>query len=179
MVNEEVEKFDREEWKLRLEEAKRIYANGIDGLSDVSDEELERAMANAKAMPKDTKKHREERSAAIETARNRKYSKKAIAKAGGKIVPFDNAVFEQLFAKEDANLAALAELETEISKAKKAKDKNTESRLKAKKAKLKAERKEIEALIKKNVISLLVKFGDIANICIFASLNKKPKWRNW
>ena len=68
MVNEEVEKFDREEWKLRLEEAKRIYANGIDGLSDVSDEELERAMANAKAMPKDTKKHREERSAAIETA---------------------------------------------------------------------------------------------------------------
>ena len=45
MVNEEVEKFDREEWKLRLEEAKRIYANGIDGLSDVSDEELERAMA--------------------------------------------------------------------------------------------------------------------------------------
>ena len=54
-----------------------------------------------------------------------------------KIVPFDNAVFEQLFAKEDANLAALAELETEISKAKKAKDKNTESRLKAKKAKLK------------------------------------------
>lgn len=85
MVNEEVEKFDREEWKLRLEEAKRIYANGIDGLSDVSDEELERAMANAKAMPKDTKKHREERSAAIETARNRKYSKKAIAKAGGKL----------------------------------------------------------------------------------------------
>ena len=53
-------------------------------MSDVSDEELERAMANAKAMPKDTKKHREERSAAIETARNRKYSKKAIAKAGGK-----------------------------------------------------------------------------------------------
>lgn len=132
-----------------IEEAKRIYANGIDGLSDVSDEELERAMANAKAMPKDTKKHREERSAAIETARNRKYSKKAIAKAGGKIVPFDNAVFEQLFAKEDANLAALAELETEISKAQKAKDKNTESKLKAKKAKLKAERKEIEALIKK------------------------------
>lgn len=87
-------------------------------MSDVSDEELERAMANAKAMPKDTKKHREERSAAIETARNRKYSKKAIAKAGGKIVPFDNAVFEQLFAKEDDNLAALAELETEISKAK-------------------------------------------------------------
>lgn len=77
MVNEEVEKFDREEWKLRLEEAKRIYANGIDGLSDVSDEELERAMANAKAMPKDTKKHREERSAAIETVRNRKYSKKS------------------------------------------------------------------------------------------------------
>lgn len=121
----------------------------IDGLSDVSDEELERAMANAKAMPKDTKKHREERSAAIETARNRKYSKKAIAKAGGKIVPFDNAVFEQLFAKEDENLAALTELETEISKAKKAKDKNAESRLKARKAKLKAERKEIEALIKK------------------------------
>lgn len=149
MVNEEVEKFDREEWKLRLEEAKRIYANGLDGLSDVSDEELERAMANAKAMPKDTKKHREERGAAIETARNRKYSKKAIAKAGGKIVPFDNAVFEQLFAKEDENLAALTELENEISKAKKAKDKKAESRLKAKKAKLKAERKEIEALIKK------------------------------
>lgn len=143
MVNEEVEKFDREEWKLRLEEAKRIYANGIDGLSDVSDEELERAMANAKAMPKDTKKHREERSAAIETVRNRKYSKKSIAKAGGKIVPFDNAVFEQLFAKEDENLAALTELETEISKAKKAKDKNAESTLKAKKQSLRLKERKL------------------------------------
>lgn len=101
MVNEEVEKFDREEWKLRLEEAKRIYANGIDGLSDVSDEELERMqMANAKAMPKDTKKHREERSAAIETDKKQKIQQKIYCKAGGKIVPFDNAVFEQLFAKD-------------------------------------------------------------------------------
>lgn len=149
MVNEEVEKFDREEWKLRLEEAKSLYSKGLEGLSDVSDEELERAMANAKAMPKDTKEHREERSAAIETARNRKYSKKAIAKLNGKVVPFDNAVFEKLFAREDGNLAALTELEVELSDAKKAKNREAKVRLNAKKAELKAERKEIEALIKK------------------------------
>lgn len=124
-------------------------------MSDVSDEELERAMANAKAMPKDTKKHREERSAAIETARNRKYSKKAIAKAGGKIVPFDNAVFEQLFAKEDANLAALTELETEISKAKRLRIRILNQDLKQK-AKLKAERKEIEALIKRRRMKIRI-----------------------
>ena len=149
MVNEEVEKFDREEWKLRLEEAKSLYSKGIEGLSDVSDEELERAMESAKAMPKDTKEHREERSAAIETARNRKYSKKAIAKLNGKVVPFDNAVFEKLFAREDDNLAALAEIEIALSNAKKAKDKETRARLNKRKAELKAERKEIEALIKK------------------------------
>ncbi len=149
MVNEEVEKFDREEWKLRLEEAKSLYSKGLEGLSDVSDEELERAMESAKAMPKDTKEHREERSAAIETARNRKYSKKAIAKLNGKVVPFDNAVFEKLFAREDDNLAALAEIEIALSNAKKAKDKETRARLNKRKAELKAERKEIEALIKK------------------------------
>lgn len=149
MVNEEVEKFDREEWKIRLEEAKSIYAKGLDGLTDVGDSELEQAMLNAKAMPKDTKEHREERSAAIESARNRKYSKKAITKAGGKIVAFDNSVFEQLFAREDENLAALTKLEAEISTAKKSKNKADVAKLKNEKAKLKADRKEIEALIKK------------------------------
>lgn len=148
IVNEEIEKFDREEWKLRLQEAKEIYSKGLGGLSDVSDAELEKAMANAKAMPKDTKEHKEERNVAIETARNRMYSKKTIAKAGGKIIPFDNAVFEELFAKEDDNLAALTEIENKISIAKKSKDREAQSRLNAKKVELKAERKEITALIK-------------------------------
>ncbi len=149
MVNEEVEKFDRDEWKQRLEEAKKIYALGLDGLSSVSDAELDEAMAKAKAMPKDTKEHREERSAQIETARNRKYSKKAIAKLNGEIVEFDTSVFETLFAREDANLDALTKLELEKADAKKAKDKAKLDSVKAKKAQLNAEKKEIEALIKK------------------------------
>ena len=149
MVNEEVEKFSREEWKQRLDEAKKIYALGLECLSSVSDKELDEAMAKAKAMPKDTKEHREERSAQIETARNRKYSKKAIAKLGTKVTPFDTSVFEELFDKEDNNLEALTNIEAEISNAKKAKDRVKLDSLKAEKAKLKAEKKEIDALIKK------------------------------
>lgn len=136
-------------WKQRLEEAKKIYSLGIVGLSSVSDAELEEAMVKAKAMPKDTKEHREERSAQIETVRNRKYSKKAISKLNGEVVEFDTSVFETLFAREDANLDALTKLELETETAKKSKDKARLASIKAEKAKLKAEKKEIDALIKK------------------------------
>lgn len=150
MVNGEVRKFERPEWQYKLTEAKKLYALGLDGLKTVSDSELERAMQEARSMPKDTKIQREERSAAIETARNRAYSKKMLTKMGDeKLTPFDFSVFEQLFAQEDENLAALMEVEEKLSAAKKVKDKAQIAVLKAQRETLKAQKKEIDAAIKK------------------------------
>lgn len=149
MVNEEVEKFSRPEWQYKLSEAKKLYALGLDGLKKVSDSELEDAMKKAKDMPKDTKVQKEERSAAIETARNRKYSKKAMMKLGGNISVFDTSVFERLFAEEDENLAQLTELEKKFAIAKKEKDAEEVSKLKAKRKELKTNKKELDAKIKK------------------------------
>lgn len=141
----EINKFSTDLWKLKLEEAKKIYAAGIDGLTKVSMSELETALKNAKAMPKGDKLQKEERSAAVESAKNRIYSKKMIS---GKIEEFDMAVFEKLFEEEDNNLDARTELQAKISKAKKEKNPELVNKYKAQLKKLKEDKKRIDSDIK-------------------------------
>lgn len=150
IVMEEMRKFDTEEWKFKLKEAQQLAAAGLDGLTADSYEKLQSILEKAKAMPKETKLQKEERSSAIESAKNRIYSKKIIEKKhGGHIEAFDTSVFESLFEKEDANLEARTGLEEQIKQAKKSKNAAEVKNLKAQRERLKKEKKEIDAEIKK------------------------------
>lgn len=150
IVMEEMRKFDTEEWKFKLKEAQQLAAAGLDGLTADSYEKLQSILEKAKAMPKETKLQKEERSSAIESAKNRIYSKKIIEKKhGGHIEAFDTSVFESLFEKEDANLEARTGLEEQIKQAKKSKNATEVQNLKAQRERLKKEKKEIDAEIKK------------------------------
>lgn len=150
IVMEEMRKFDKEEWKFKLKEAQQLAAAGLDGLTADSYEKLQSILEKAKAMPKETKLQKEERSSAIESAKNRIYSKKIIEKKhGGHIEAFDTSVFESLFEKEDANLEARTGLEEQIKQAKKSKNAAEVQNLKAQRERLKKEKKEIDAEIKK------------------------------
>lgn len=150
IVMEEMRKFDTEEWKFKLKEAQQLAAAGLDGLTADSYEKLQSILEKTKAMPKETKLQKEERSSAIESAKNRIYSKKIIEKKhGGHIEAFDTSVFESLFEKEDANLEARTGLEEQIKQAKKSKNAAEVQNLKAQRERLKKEKKEIDAEIKK------------------------------
>lgn len=150
IVMEEMRKFDTEEWKFKLKEAQQLAAAGLDGLTADSYEKLQSILEKAKAMPKETKLQKEERSSAIESAKNRIYSKKIIEKKhGGHIEAFDTSVFESLFEKEDANLEARTGLEEQIKQAKKSKNAAEVQNLKAQRERLKKEKKEIDAEIKR------------------------------
>lgn len=150
IVMQEMRKFSTPEWQYRLEEARSLANAGLDGLTKVSNEELEKVLAAAKAMPRETKLQKEERSAAISTAKARIHSKKVIEeKHGGRIEEFDTSVFEELFEQEDANLEKRTELEERISDARKAKDKAQLEKLYEQRAALKLKKKQIDAKIKK------------------------------
>lgn len=150
IVMQEMRKFSTPEWQYRLEEARSLANAGLDGLTKVSTEELEKVLAAAKAMTRETKLQKEERSAAISTAKARIHSKKVIEeKHGGRIEEFDTSVFEELFEQEDANLEKRTELEERISDARKAKDKAQLEKLYEQRAALKLEKKQIDAKIKK------------------------------
>lgn len=150
IVMKEMRKFDTEEWKFKLKEAQQLAAAGLDGLTADSYEKLQSILEKAKAMPKETKLQKEERSSAIESAKNRIYSKKIIEKKhGGHIEAFDTSVFESLFEKEDANLEARTGLEEQIKQAKKSKNAAEVQNLKAQRERLKKEKKEIDIEIKK------------------------------
>lgn len=149
-VMEEMNKFDTPEWQFKLDEAKKLYAAGLSGLTADSMEKLEAVLAQARAMPKKTKTEKEERAAAITSAKDRIYSKKYIEeKHDGHIEEFDVSVFESLFAREDANLDARTALEDQISSAKKQKDKAQVAQLKGELAALHEEKKAIDSEIKK------------------------------
>lgn len=149
IVMSEINKFNSPSWQYKLEEAKVLYSAGLEGLTADSMETLQAVLAKAKAMPKGTKEEKEERSSAIETAKNRIYSKKQIEeKHSGKIEEFDFSIFETLFDKEDNNLAERTKLEEKLSDAKKNKDDAAIKQLKSQRIKLLSEKKEIDAAIK-------------------------------
>lgn len=150
IVMEEMHKFNTPEWQFKLEEAKELYAAGLNGLTADSMDHLQELLAQAKAMPRKTKLEKKERSAAIASIKDRIYSKREIeGKHQGTVVPFDASVFESLFEREDQNLADRTALEEQISMARKSKDSAKVAELRSKLTNLKSEKKVIDAQIKK------------------------------
>ena len=110
-VIEELERFTTNEAKLRLERAKEVVANGIEGIISITPESVE----NARAMPAATPEEREIRKNAIADAKLGLRSCKAMAKYyPDGIKEFDEAEFDALCIKENE----LAEKKTAMLKEK-------------------------------------------------------------
>ena len=110
-VIEELERFTTNEARLRLERAKEVVANGLEGIISITPESVE----NARALPAATPEEREIRKNAIADAKLGLRSCKAMAKYyPDGIKEFDEAEFDALCIKENE----LAEKKTAMLKEK-------------------------------------------------------------
>ena len=131
-VIEELERFTTNEARLRLERAKEVVANGLEGIISITPESVE----NARSLPAATPEEREIRKNAIADAKLGLRSCKAMAKYyPDGIKEFDEAEFDALCIKENE----LAEKKTAMLKEKASK---TEI------AKISAEQAEVSKRIK-------------------------------
>lgn len=145
IVVKELTKFSDPVVQAQFEQAKKIYAAGLSGLTNVQPDEVERA----KALPATNEQEKAIRKNAIELAKLRRSCARAIiTKHNGKIEAFDTSIFEPLFEKEDTINDALTDAYLKLSDAKKAKDKEKVLQIKETIKELKAERKVVAAKIK-------------------------------
>lgn len=145
IVVKELNKFSDPVVQVQFEQAKKIYAAGLAGLTNVQPDEVERA----KALPASNEQEKAIRKNAIELAKLRRSCAHAIiTKHDGKIEAFDTSVFEPLFEKEDALNDALTDAYLKLSDAKKARDSEKVLQIKQAIKDLKAEKKEVAVKIK-------------------------------
>lgn len=144
-VIKEINKFETEAIKAQLEEAKKIYDAGLEGLYALEVP----SMKAAKAMPKSNENEKEQRQNAINRVRMIRDSKKVLTKKyTDGIEKFDVRVFEQLFEKEDELDAQIKETVNELRTAAKNKDKAAEKKANEKIKSLRKSRDEIRKKIK-------------------------------
>lgn len=145
IVVKELNKFSDPVVQVQFEQAKKIYAAGLAGLTNVQPDEVERA----RALPASNEQEKAIRKNAIELAKLRRSCAHAIiTKHDGKIEAFDTSIFEPLFEKEDAINDALTDAYLKLSDAKKEKDKEKVLQIKETIKELKAEKKKVAAKIK-------------------------------
>lgn len=145
IVVKELNKFSDPVVQVQFEQAKKIYAAGLAGLTNVQPDEVERA----RALPASNEQEKAIRKNAIELAKLRRSCAHAIiTKHDGKIEAFDTSIFEPLFEKEDALNDALTDAYLKLSDAKKEKDKEKVLQIKETIKGLKAEKKKVAAKIK-------------------------------
>ncbi len=132
-VCDELDKFSTDVFKYQYNVQQGIYSAGLQGLKMMDINEIQAEMAAAKAMPKDTKEEKEIRKFAIEVARNKKSSYKALNKyfVNEDLAKPEFAELEKIFDIEDACDEKLKALYLELRDAKKAKDNATAKSLKA------------------------------------------------
>lgn len=145
IVVKELNKFSDPVVQVQFEQAKKIYAAGLAGLTNVQPDEVERA----RALPASNEQEKAIRKNAIELAKLRRSCAHAIiTKHDGKIEAFDTSIFEPLFEKEDALNDALTDAYLKLSDAKKERDKEKVLQIKETIKELKAEKKKVAAKIK-------------------------------
>ncbi len=157
-VCDELNKFETEEFKYRVEKSREIVNAGLNGLYNTSVAEATAELGEARSMAKDTKEQKIVRKAAIEMAKNKVSACKTIAKnfKDAEFVQPKYADLEKCFEKEDMLEAKLKELHLAVRDANKAFSKNANEKnaravddLKAKikkyQAELKAARKATKA----------------------------------
>ena len=150
-VVDELNKFNSELGKHKLEAYNKIFEAGLDGIKNTSLEEAKSNLAQAKAMPKNTEEEKEIRKFYVELAKSQISAVKAYNKYFGSVNEFKELGFEtieQYFNKEDELDEKIAELAKLSHIAKKDKDSSEVKRLKAEIKKLSEERKEVRKLSK-------------------------------
>ena len=133
-VCEEINKFSTPAVQLQVRENEKVYAAGLDALLNADISLINQEIAVAKGMPKATKEEKEIRKTAIEIAKSKKSSYKAVKKYfsnGQEFKQPDFAELDKFFNAEDDCEAKLKELYAEIRIAKKAKDSAKVTQLKA------------------------------------------------
>ncbi len=144
-VCDELDKFSTELYKYQYNVAKEIYDAGLKGLKLMKLDEIQKELADAKAMPKATKEEKEIRKFAIENAGKKMSACKAISKyfANEELIKPDFTELEKIFDVEDACDEKLKALYLELRDARKDRD---GAKVKSVKADIKAyEAKKAEA----------------------------------
>ena len=142
-VCEELDKFSTPVGQLQVKENMKVYAAGLDALLNADISLINQEIAIAKAMPKSTKEEKEIRKTAIEIAKSKKASYKAVKKYFSKGQEFkqpDFAVLDKFFNAEDDCDIKLKELYLGKKDAKKAKDASKVAEITAEIKKVEAER---------------------------------------
>ena len=142
-VCEELNKFSTPAVELQVRENEKVYFAGLDALLNADISLINQEIAIAKAMPKSTKEEKEIRKTAIEIARSKKASYKAVKKYFSKGQEFkqpDFAVLDKFFNTEDDCDIKLKELYLGKKDAKKAKDTSKVAEITAEIKKVEAER---------------------------------------
>ncbi len=147
-VCEELEKFEKGIYKIKYDVYCNIFKAGLTGLYNMQKEDILFEIQAAKAMPKNTQEEKELRKFSLEIARNKLSARKAIDKyykTSDSFVRPKYDVLDELFSREDEIDVLLKTLYVDREEAKKAKD---SFRLKEIGDKLKALKKEKEAIEK-------------------------------
>lgn len=153
-VCEELDKFSTPVGQLQVKENMKVYAAGLDALLNADISLINQEIAIAKAMPKSTKEEKEIRKTAIEIAKSKKASYKAVKKYFSKGQEFnqpDFAVLDKFFNAEDDCEAKLKELYVDLKTAKKEKDKSKVLELKADIKKTNSDRKDARKFSKEEM----------------------------
>lgn len=153
-VCEELQKFSTPAGQLQVKENMKVYAAGLDALLNADISLIKQELAIAKAMPRATKEEKEVRKTAIEIAKSKKASYKAVKKYYGNGQEFkqpDFAELDKFFNAEDDCDVKLKELYLEMRDAKKAKDSSKVLQLKADIKKYEADKKDARKFSKEEM----------------------------
>ncbi len=153
-VCEELDKFSTPAVQLQVRENEKVYAAGLDALLNADITLINQEIAIAKAMPRSTKEEKAIRKTAIEIAKNKKASYKAVKKyfsKGQELKQPDFAVLDKFFNAEDDCDTKLKELYLEKRQAKKAKDSSKVLKLKEDIKIIEADRKDARKFSKEEM----------------------------
>lgn len=147
-VCDELDKFNSELFRHKVQVSREIFEQGLDGIKNINITKEKEELANAKALPKETPDEKAFRKFEINIAKNKISAKKSYDKFYGTINAFeepDMPALIALFDKEneiDAEIFELVKLQTQ---AKKENDKETAAELKLKVKELQSQKKHVQA----------------------------------
>ncbi len=170
LVFAELDKFNTPFYQMQVQANKKVLENGLQALLGQDINSAKAELASAKAMPKTTAEEKEYRKFAIEIAQKKISSCKAIKEYysnGEEFAAPDFSVLDNLFDQEDECDVKLREYNELLSAAKKEKNSEEISKLKAELKQISAKRKEI-LKAEKVEMDMHARFGRAAKPYLYA-----------